>query len=233
MTVIGGILLPKRIIVRTTWRFNVPCHHLVRSLTVEKRGELTLGPKLGAVKFERLVTALFIMHTSRVTGEMVVMLLLHASFDSMASGPCSNPWVHLAWITWLGNLFSWSRSRLHPINRTGRVPLDLLGDRLEVEASELSKRGLEDHLLVPDSGPACVGPLIRDLLEDVLHHVDLPGVVHRLVIEGAIVFTILLHSERFSLIVPRLDNALNLTWIRVRSVTLDIQLIWLRDERHV
>ena len=164
---------------------------------------------------------------------MVVMLLLHASFDSMASGPSSNPWVHLAWITWLGNLFSWSRSRMHPVNRAGRVPFDILGDRLEVEASELSKRGLEDHLLVPDSGPARIGPLIRDLLENVLHHVDLPGVVHRLVIEGAIVFTILLHSERFSLIVPRLDNALNLTWIRVRSVTLDIQLIWLRDERHV
>ena len=160
-----------------------------------------------------------VIHSSPVTRE--VLLLLHASCDSMASGPCSNPWVYLTLIAWLGNLISGPTRWLIPINRTGWVPLHVLADRLEVEASELSERGLEDHLLVPDSGPARICPLIRNLLEDVLHHVDLTCIVYRLVIKSAVILNILFF------IVPRLANTLDLTlhYKRVRCVSQDILLI--------
>ena len=60
------------------------------------------------------------------------------------------------------------------------------------------QRRLEDELLTSDSRAGRIGTLLRDLLEYLMHHVDLPTIVNRIVIpklEDCMLITRLLFSR--------------------------------------
>ena len=140
-------------------RLSVPCDHLLGTFPVQKGCEFASITHLTAVKLQVI---------GRITNARPSLLLCCASFPIVL---VTRDMVLILW--------PWNRNAF----RTRRVPTIVHMDRFEVELAEFSVVRLEDHFLALDRRELCVSPLIADLAEYLLHHLNLPVVIDWLIVE--------------------------------------------------
>ena len=104
---------------------------------------------------------------------------ISCSFSYAMTFRSDNPRVHLSLIilAFIDRPWSW----LHPIDSTWRVATSILTDLLKIKTTELAISRLEDHFLTSYCGSTSIGPLTRNLLKNILHHVDLSRVINWLI----------------------------------------------------